>query len=336
MYLSARSIVLKKLDVTQPPFVPGTGSPEEVARIIIDQYGYLDTPSFRAVEIWRACAGAIGFGEGSNIFRAGLDIASDLDAGIGTGIEDGYHNRRHFMEVMMNVTHLMLRNNAAKHNSIIFTGHERGKVLFAAIAHDFHYERGGNRDADGNPVPYRLEKIAFSKAEPYLKKYGVISHDVADIRVLIYGTDVSPASRAGMFISEMHQHVFENHPKPDVSRVIHPVCRVLDSERLLRMAGLLLDADILASAGLTYDYNRMQSRRLGIEWGKPTGPEDTLVFLNIVAGNRFTTEAARFFQPNMNVIKQQAERDLLLLDGLVMPPRGGRRPPEVLAGPRMI
>lgn len=295
---------MNRIDGRNLPFTVGRGTPAKIGRQIARIYAAWAEQPPPAAEVWRTAAKAVGLDEQSPFFNAGYDVARTLDLGEGTGIQHGYHNKTHYVEVLSNAAHLILRNNKADLDDIVLTQVERGKVLFAALTHDLYYEPGGNKDSRGNWVPYRLEAIAFLQAQPYLQKYGVTKEDIDDIRVMIFTTDVTPASQAGSFLRRAHAYFFGGGEKPIVTGVQESVSRVLQEPRLARLAGLLSDADILSSAGLSPEYNGAQGLRLDREFGRASCPRDTINFLECVAGDRFTTRAARFFQPNMEAIKE--------------------------------
>ena len=294
------------IDRMHLPFTIGEGSPAEIGQKIATIYSNWDKHPPLVTDIWQAATQTVGLSEKSPLFMAGHEMAAALDSGMGTGLPGGYHNTQHYIEVLSNVTHIVLRNNATNLEEIVLSSDESGKLLFAALGHDFYYEAGDNKHQNGDPAPYRLEQISFDKTKPYLAKHGVGADDIGDIGVMIYGTDVSPASKAGSFVRAAHSYLFECGQKPATSDVLAKVHPVLKNPRLARMAALLSDADILSSAGLTAEYGNSQSQKLGAEWGKPMWPQDTIGFLTFVAENRFITRAARFFEPNMDAIRQDA------------------------------
>ena len=290
-----------------PPFVRGTGSAHRVGQQIAGLYERLaDTPAAVA-DVWQAATAAVGVPPSSSLYKAGLRLSEELDAGKGTGIKTGYHNTSHFVEVLLNTTNLIQRQNDGQLNGTNLSKTEKGELLFAALAHDFHYEPGGNKDASGAPAPYRLEKIAITHAEKHLKNAKVSDASINNIRVMILGTDVSPASGAGAFVRAAHDHHFNGAAKPALTNIHEEIAPLVTKPKLALMAAMLGDADILSSTGLTVDYSRAMSNKLGTEWNKPMGAQDTLGFLKYVAGNRFTSAAATFFQPSMDALRKNAE-----------------------------
>lgn len=295
-----------------PPFMSSSAEPEKLGGYLATVYSELEAkpPSF--VDLLIMCGSALRLPDDNLLYKAALAVGHDLDRGIGTGLgDDCYHNAHHFREVVMNATFLMLQNDRVTTDKIILDdANDRAKLLFAALVHDFHYEKGGNKNPDGSPAPYRLETIAFMKAMPYLVKQEGLTSDAADIRMLICGTDVSPASKAGSFVRAAHRYHFENGTKPEINGVLAPVLPLLESARLTRMAGLLADADILCGFGFTPEYNALENEKLGREFGKVASPNDTIYFLDNIAEGRAITPAGLYFQPNLERIRAAAEAAL--------------------------
>jgi hypothetical protein len=293
-----------------PPLSLGAGSAALIGEQIASVYAEYDANPPAVVDVWCACAEAIGLHDGVRLFKAGYELATALDMGKGTGIENGYHNTKHYIQVLLNVTHLILRNDA-RNDGLAFFTHEKGMLAFAALAHDFYYQLGGNKTESGDPVPYKLERQSFLAAKPYLEKYEVPLDWIDNIEIIIYGTDVSPASKAGAFVRAANRYWFEGATKPEITPVLIPVADILTNRSLARIAAILNDADILSSAGLTSEYSIAQSIKLGAELGTAVGPQNTIGFLTFVAENRFTSMAASFFQDNMDKIRQTAKKNLV-------------------------
>jgi hypothetical protein len=298
------------VDLARPPFVVGDGSPAEVGNQIAAVYLGYGQHLPPATHFWQAVAQAVGVGIDSALMLAGQDLAADIDAGIGIGLLDGYHNIQHYIEVLLNTVHLILRNDAGAHDGIVFTAFEKQRLLFAALSHDFHYHRLSDEERRDGPVPFQLEEYAFVEARNYMIRHGVDETSIREVEIMILTTDVGPASKAGSFLCAAHLHLFEGGPKPEVTPVLERVAVVLAQPRLARMAAILRDADVLSSAGLNWEYLQLQNAKLGAETGASRGSRETRNFLRFIVHDRFTTEAARFFQPNLEAIKQQAETAL--------------------------
>jgi len=237
--------------------------------------------------LWQRATKVIGLDATSPLYKAGRFVASAMDRGHGLGIKDGFHNKDHFAQVLMSAAQLVLRNNQGNHDDITLTPHEGGQVLLTALGHDFFYEPGGNGE-----TPYRLEAISFRQLEYHLSMWSVAAADQSNIQTMIYGTDVSFASRAGAFIRQAHHYHFADGEEPVVTETLQPVQAVLTDPRLSRKAALLVEADILGSAGLTVEYSREQNNKLGVEFGRPLGAKAIIWFIDNIAEGRFTTAAA--------------------------------------------
>jgi hypothetical protein len=316
---------MTQIDTRLPPFVIGEGSPEQIAQHIVTLYQKFESESPSIEIIWNAAADSVELERTSPFYKAGLSIAQALDAGQGTGIADGYHNTKHYVHVLLNVVYLIQRNQHSDNINMWLTMQERGKLLAAAIGHDFYYELGGNKDSSGMPVPYRLENIAFQKVCEHLPAGEVDANDLNDIRVMIFGTDVSPASHAGAFVRAAHKHLFENAPVPTATDILQPVSIIFDNPRLARMTALLSDADIMASAGYTPEFGDNEAAKLRREWKMTANEQDAAVqkiaFLDNIVGGRFTTPEAAFFKPNMDHIRLVAEAKARPIALATVPPK---------------
>jgi hypothetical protein len=283
----------------QPPFTLGLGSPQQIGRQIADTYAVFDETPPKVADVWRAAHQALKLPEQSPIFQAGLELAETLDAGNGTGIEDGYHNTQHFIEVLLNATYLIQHHNTILGETVI-DPIMAGKILFAALGHDYFYERGGYKE-----IPYRLENIALTHTVPLLINNGVAKQDISDICVMIYATDVNSPSDGGRFMRAVYHHHFEGENPPKVTRNLRRLEPLLKNKELTLGSSLLTDADVLSSL-LTPEHSEKQSARFAKELGIPLSPKGILYLINIIMQERFTTKAASLFQPIMNEIKFDA------------------------------
>lgn len=297
------------LDFKQPPFTLGGDNPFEVGQNIARLYQSPEPSKPRVAEIWSALFEALRIDRNDQqigrIFCAGLELAKSLDQGEGVGIQGGYHNTAHYVEVALNTAHLLLRNNTTGPADIVLRSGEQAEALFAALGHDYFYEAGGYKN-----VPYRLEKISLHHLLPLLRQHKVRDQSCRNIGVMLLATDVGSPSRAGSFLRLAHRFLFENGLRPEATKRLKPVQILLKRPRLTRQAAIISDADLLSSAGLTYPYTVIQRHYLGAELKKDLGPQGTLDFFDNIMKNRFITPAARFFQPVMDSIRQQAEAEL--------------------------
>lgn len=267
--------------LNQPPFQQ---RPEQTADAVaahfMAAFALLANQPRALSESFAAILGAIGAAADNPLAIAGRNLAQDIDSGIGAGLGNAYHNRQHFCEVMLAAGFL----SGAEGLDI----DDRLAVVFAAMTHDFHHDGTNN-----GPTPFRLERLAYSAARPYLQAAGVDEARQEAIGALILATDVMhgiPVARASM--------AFHRQPasRPEIPSAAPELARLFDSRKLSRQALLLCEADILPSIGLGLDHALHLQDCLAREWNKPLGLEDKRRFIQdhfpgFVIGT--------FFQPNV-------------------------------------
>ncbi len=241
--------------------------------------------------------------------------AAELGRAAEKSQDNPYHNPNHFADVTYGTAHLVLLNQelAAKHipGAVELSKEQMMITVLAAAAHDLGHDGKTNSvpGADGKPtfVPFRLEQKAVDLATPILRKNGVSEDHIEDISILILGTEPI-AGAQGVKAAYAHITGIDGKTKPPV---VNPKLeRLLESPELAASANLLGTADILPS--IVTDLNqRVQSNLLSAEWGRPTGPKDTLFFVNNIVGE-LAGPVAGFFNPNVNMIRLDAERALAL------------------------
>ncbi|RYE99723.1 MAG: extracellular solute-binding protein, partial [Oxalobacteraceae bacterium] len=94
------------------------------------------------------------------LHRAGMAAARDIDAGIGAGVPEGYHNARHYCEVLLCALAIAQLATLARQ--------EQALLLLAALLHDFHHD-GGKR-----LYPFHHELYSLEAASPYLESAGFL------------------------------------------------------------------------------------------------------------------------------------------------------------------
>jgi hypothetical protein len=273
-------------DFTRAPFRVREGaSPQQVASDIIACYKRVAELPDRATQSFRAAMQVAGIEDAYPLRQAGERIARDIDAGIGAGDGNPYHNRQHFCEVLLAALYLSL--------PAPLTQPERAQLLVAALAHDFHHDGKGFGDA-----PFRLERVAVEAMLPYLVASGVPQDERVRIAAMILATDIS----TGMpFARRCYLHFFEGGAQPDAAGAGEPLAMLARDANLARQAVLLTEADVLPSVGLTLDYSELSEANLSREWGKHLSAADKLNFLERVFGD-FTVN--RFFSPNVSALKE--------------------------------
>lgn len=209
-----------------------------------------------------------------------------------------YHNAHHTLEVLLNAHYLACRNDRVA-KRIRLTRREYGILCLAALIHDFEHDGTMN-----GAQRFRLERHSADLAAPYFVAAGIDAEDRAAIDVIVLATD--PAG-PNLYMKALHGQAFCDGPPPDPALVYPELAPLAEDHRLLRLAALLNDADLLSSAGLSVDYAAKQSAKLGAEGGRTLDCADMLRFLGHIVGGSFTTKAGRFFNLNMFLIKAMAE-----------------------------
>lgn len=230
----------------------------------------------------------IGIPADAAVARAAESLAAEIDAGVGDGRANPYHNAQHYCEVMLSALYLSAQAG--------FEPHERARVVSAALAHDFHHD---GRTSIG--MPFRLERLAAQAASPYFEMAGVAADELERIAVLVLATETTVGVP---FARKCHAHFVSGEPLPDV-----PVERRLsilrEDARLASQAVLLAEADLLPSVGLTVYYGELTQANLAREWGRAMTAVDKLFFLEKIFGDFVV---GRFFSPNVARLKDAMRR----------------------------
>ncbi|MBI3919573.1 MAG: hypothetical protein HY322_21500 [Betaproteobacteria bacterium] len=273
-------------DFTRAPFrLNDRASPQQVAGEIIACYRRVADLPDRVTQSFRAAMQAAEIADAHPLLQAGERIARDIDAGIGAGDGNPYHNRQHFCEVLLAALYLLL--------AAPLTQAGRVQLLVAALAHDFHHDGKGFGDAT-----FRLERVAVEAMLPYLAASGVPQDECTRISAMILATEIS----TGMpFARRCYRHFFEGGAQPDAAGIGEPLAMLARDANLARQAVLLTEADVLPSVGLTLDYSELSRENLSSEWGKPLSDADNLNFLERVFGDFMVN---RFFSPNVSALKE--------------------------------
>jgi len=167
-------------------------------------------------------------------------------------------------------------------------------VVTAALMHDFHHD-----GSHGTASPFRLERLAVQKAQPYLRAAGVDEAECHRLEALVLATDSSagvPFARA----------CWANHhaggAETPLARPLPPPLAQLRAEPdLAQEAVLLAEADVLPSIGLTWNHAEQLQSRLAIEWHTSLGRDDKLKFIDRMVDE---ISVASFFIPNIQAVRQ--------------------------------
>lgn len=284
-----------RLDLSRPPFAVNAG---QDARAVADDF----IACFEVIARLPAKVGtcvrtafeSAAVAPNEPLHVASCRIADEMDAGIGAGGTNAYHNAQHFCEVLLNALYLSLLAGV--------DAQARAEVLVAALVHDFHHDGTKNMSAT-----FRLESLSAEATAPYLEAAGVSPQVRARIAAMVFATEVTKGTR---YARECHLHFETGAPLPSASGLPAPLELIGTDARLALEAVIVGEADVLSSAGLTVQYGELQQERLAEEWKQPLGAEHKLRFLDQVFQD-FTI--GRFFSPNLrelkNAARERAERE---------------------------
>jgi hypothetical protein len=278
------------LDLSRPPFrVIAGDDASRVARDLVRCYQALAAVPDKVRTCLAAALDAAGLAPDAPLCRAGLQIARDIDAGVGAGTANAYHNTQHFCEVLLNALYLT-RLAAAEPQPT-------REILLAALVHDFHHDGTTN-----GTIAFRLERLAADATLPYLEAAGVAPPERARIVSLVFATELTTGMR---FARQCHLHFSAATPPPSLDGIPAPLAAVASDAGLAREAVLVGEADLLSSVGLTVRYGQLQQQKLSDEWRKPLGADHKLRFLDLF--DEFPI--SRFFSPNLRTLKRAARAE---------------------------
>jgi hypothetical protein len=278
-----------RLDLSKPPFKVIEGEDARaVANDLIACFQVISRLPEKVGTCVRAAFESAAVAPDEPLRIASCRIADDMDAGVGAGGANAYHNAQHFCEVLLNALYL----------SLLAKVHTQGKaeILVAALVHDFHHDGTKNMSAT-----FRLESLSAQATAPYLEAAGVSPQVCARIAAMVFATEVTKGTR---FARDCHLHFATGAALPPASGLPAPLALVGTDASLALEAVIVGEADVLSSAGLTVQYGELQQERLAEEWKQPLGAEHKLRFLNQVFQD-FTV--GRFFSPNLRDLKSAAQ-----------------------------
>ncbi len=274
-------------EFAKPPFaVSGVLDSAQTADEMVACFARLGARPDRLAHAHALAIRSIGGDAAAPLARAGAAIARDIDRGVGGGVESGYHNPQHFLEVMLSALYLARLHKLAPERT--------QRLVTAGLIHDFHHD-GSRLGAE----PFRLETLALQKARPYLQAAAVDAAQCHKLETLVLATE----PRAGVPFARAcwNRHrtgAAGEVPSAALPRALEHLSHDAD---LAFDAVLLAEADVLPSVGLTLEHAETLQARLAAEWGTPLGRADKLQFTDRMIAE---IAVAQFFIPNMLRLRQ--------------------------------
>lgn len=270
--------------LSRPPFCDIGAGPTATGQAIVDAFGVLANTSAPLASAFALATQASGVRTDDPLVIAGLAAARDIDAGIGDGVGNDYHNSQHYCEVLLCA--LFIGGMAG------LAPRERALVQLAAILHDFHHDGKVNGD------PFRLELLAVEKAQPYLTAAGVAADERRCVTALILATETMTGASLARQCHARHI----GDAKVTLSMPLRPeLCLLIDDPRIALQSVILAEADVLPSVGLTIAHAKRTSARLAREWQIELGPQSKIEFID---GFLARLLVATYFAPNIRQVRQ--------------------------------
>ncbi len=215
-----------------------------------------------------------------------------------------YHNNLHFQKVLLHVMRMVaVHNNLYKDTAHCLDKNDIAKLIIAACIHDIGHD-GKSNIVDHKYHLAMIEQRSFSYAYPFLESVGLDGAFLSDIKIMLMTTDISPIGdpispvkqlrRAYEYHFGMGEEEAENE-EGDESELSEELSVLLENSHLCLLSVMLQEADIMNSAGVSYDITCYESIAVSKEIGRSRAlPEDTLLFLNTICNGRMLSDAARF------------------------------------------
>ena len=261
-------------DDSRPPLL--------VAARLVECFDQLGSRPDRMSRVFEASVATLDIDPAHPLRLGAMAIAADIDRGIGAGVPDGYHNPRHFLEVVLCALELSRRARLRDAATL--------SVLVAAVMHDFHHDgSAGGRQA------FRLERLAVRKGLPYLQAAGAASEALQRIACLVLATETSlgvPFARA------YHAFHLGGAASPPAQAPLPELEPLMEDPGLALEAAVLIEADVLPSIGLTVEHGHHVQALLAAELGQSLDAADKQRFID--AFGELTVGA--FFSPNRRAL----------------------------------
>lgn len=278
------------LDLARPPFRVIAGQDaHDAAEDFVGCFHALAHLPDKVQTCFAAALDASGLAPDAPLCRAAMQIAGEMDAGVGAGTANAYHNTQHSCEVLLNALYLSRLAGTESQAS--------REILLAAMVHDFHHDGTTN-----GSIAFRLEQLAVDATLPYLEAAGASAVERLRVTSLILATELGTGMR---FARQCHLHFSAGSPPPSLHGLPEPLAALAADAGLARQAVLVGEADLLSSVGLTVRYGQSQQQKLSEEWKRPLGADHKLRFLDLFDD----FPISRFFSPNLRTLKSAARAD---------------------------
>jgi len=274
-------------DLTAPPFHYNPEcAPAAAGQAIAEAYVRMAPHAFPSLPaILAAVCDRAGAGPDCAERRAAMVAA--LLAGVPS--RNAYHNANHTREVLIGAVWL------ADANAVL--ARDRARLLLLAAQHDIGHDGTSNVITDKRGqrrrTPHRLEDNSFRLMEPVLRRAGLADAVIETLRAIIRATDVALRPAARRITDRVLLGRPESAPCP---AILTPLAA---SAETAAIAALLADADILASAALTREYQQAQNARLEQEAGARFSRADVLAFFDVIVGGELASAAGRLLGENL-------------------------------------
>lgn len=273
----------------RPPFKMAVGvGPASAADAVVAAFDYIGAAPAPLTTAWALAMHVSDIASADPLYRAGMAAARDIDDGVGAGCAHGFHNSRHFGEVLLCALAIAQLLGLARH--------EQALVLLAALLHDFHH------DGQLRRYPFQHELHSLAMSQPYLDRAGVGEGERAGLATLILATDSVHGVPLARYCHAWHNGAATPPPAP-----ARPELTGLSTQpRLALMAVVLAEADLLPSVALTLAHADLTTVRLEAEWSTVLGACNKVRFIDDEIGS---LQVAHFFQPNLLAVRSaNAER----------------------------
>jgi len=210
-----------------------------------------------------------------------LRIAAELERWVG----HDYHSALHHAEV---ATNAMILTEHAVAPANTFSRQQRALLLAGCLAHDIYFEPQSSKH-----LRFEAERKSAEILDITALRCGVPADERATLRSLILATEPEFRSRLSALL------------RGDLEIAADAELRITARQpAMAAMAGVLSDADLLSSAGLTVDWHLKQRRRLERELSRIISPEEDLRFFEAIVGPDFLSSGGHAFSSNLQRIRE--------------------------------